>query len=89
MPKLPILSSYYGRRLITIAQGFPQFVLTFSPLTLIFGYFTNLDVLFSIWFFHIVATIQAGVFNRVGLDLGSSDPWCSFHPAIGCRASEG
>ena len=89
MPQAPILNSYEGLREITIARGFPQAILTLSPLTLIFGYFTNLEVLFSIWFFYVLAMIQAGVFNRIGLDLGSSDPWCSFHPAIGWQSFGG
>ena len=87
--QLPVLNAYEGLRQITIARGFPDFVITLSPLTLIFGYFTSLDVLFSIWFFHILALVQAGLFNRVGLDLGSSDPWCSFHPAIGWQSFGG
>ncbi|MBK35343.1 MAG: hypothetical protein CME26_07410 [Gemmatimonadetes bacterium] len=87
MPQLPVLNAYEGLRQITIARGFPDFVLTLSPLMLIFGYFTSLDVLFSIWFFHILSLVQAGLFNR--LDLGSSDPWCSFHPAIGWQSFGG
>jgi hypothetical protein len=89
MPQAPILNAYEGLREITIARGFPPAILTLSPLTLIFGYFTNLEVLFSIWFFYVLTMIQAGVFNRIGMDLGSSDPWCSFHPAIGWQGFGG
>ena len=35
-----------------------------------FGYFANLDVLFSLWFFYLVYWAQNGIFNRIGLDLG-------------------
>ncbi len=89
MPQIPILNAYEGLRQITIARGFPPAILTLSPLTLIFGYFTNLEVLFSIWLFHVIALIQGGVFNQLGLNLGSSDPWCSFHPAIGWQSFGG
>jgi len=52
-------------------------------LTFCLGYFTKLEVLFSLWSFHILNIVLVGLFNRVGLDLGSNDPWSSGHPAIG------
>ena len=58
-------------------------------MTIGFGYFTRSEVLLSIWLFHILAILQAGIFNRVGFDMGSSEPWCSFHPAIGWQSFGG
>lgn len=89
VPPPPILSGNNASKLLPLARGFPPFVLRFSLLTLVFGYFTNLEVLFSIWFFHILAIIQAGVFNRFGLEMGSVDPWGSFHPAVGWQSFGG
>ncbi len=89
MPMIPIMNGPAGHFKVTLAPGFPQFVTAFSLLTFTFGYFTRSEVLFSIWFFHFLAVAQAGVFNRIGYDLGSSDIWCSFHPAIGWQSFGG
>ncbi|MDP6042191.1 MAG: hypothetical protein QGG64_26820, partial [Candidatus Latescibacteria bacterium] len=55
-------------------------------MTIAFGYFTESDVLLSIWVFHILTVLQVGFMNRLGFDMGSSDPWCSFHPAVGWQS---
>jgi len=89
VPPPPILSGNFAAKLLPLARGFPPFELRFSILTLVFGYFTNLEVLFSIWFFHVLAIVQAGVFNRVGLEVGSVDPWGSFHAAVGWQSFGG
>ena len=83
MPMMPFLAGRYGRHVIPTAPGFPSLVTTFVLLTFCLGYFTKLEVLFSLWFFHLVQIVQAGVFNRIGVDMGTVDPWSSSHPAIG------
>ena len=83
MPPMPVLNGNASRKVIPIARGFPSFRFAVSLLTIVFGYFTRSDVLFSIWSFHLLAILQAGIFNRLGLSIGGSDPWCSFHPAVG------
>ena len=89
MPVFPILSGPSGKHLLSLGQRFPPFILTFSILTFTFGYFTRSEILFSVWFFHFLAIAQAGVFNRFGFDMGSSDIWCSFHPAVGWQSFGG
>ncbi len=89
MPTLPILKGQAGRHYLPIAPGFPDFRVTFSTMTLTLGYFTRSEILFSIWLFHFLAIAQAGIFNRLGYDLGSSDIWCSFHPAVGWQSFGG
>ena len=89
MPMIPIMNGPAGHFKVALAPGFPLFVTAFSLLTFTFGYFTRSEVLFSIWFFHFLAVAQAGIFNRIGYDLGSSDIWCSFHPAIGWQSFGG
>ncbi|NOZ23385.1 MAG: hypothetical protein GXP25_20110 [Planctomycetes bacterium] len=42
-----------------------------------FAYFTNLDVLLSIWLFYVINLVQMGIFNRTGFTIGSSDMWGS------------
>jgi len=82
-PMIPILNGRPGKHVLTLAPGFPNLIYAFSIFTFTFGYFTRSEVLFSVWFFHLLAIVQAGIFNRLGYDLGSSDNWCSFHPAVG------
>jgi hypothetical protein len=89
MPVFPFLNGPAGRGALVLGQGFPNFVITLSVLTLTFGYFTRSEILFSIWFFHFLAIVQAGIFNRFGFDIGSSDIWCSFHPAVGWQSFGG
>lgn len=89
VPMIPILNGRPGKHVLTLAPGFPNLIYAFSLFTFTFGYFTRSEVLFSIWFFHLLAIVQAGIFNRLGLDLGSSDNWCSFHPAVGWQGFGG
>lgn len=83
IPMIPFLAGRYGRHVVPIAPGFPSIVTTFVLLTFCLGYFTKLEVLFSLWFFHLIQIVIVGVMNRFGLDLGPNDPWSSGHPAIG------
>ena len=89
LPLFPILAGRPSKYLLTVAPGFPTVVFAFSLMTFVFGYFTRSEVLFSIWFFHLLSVLQAGIFNRLGYDLGSADPWCSFHPAVGWQGFGG
>ena len=38
-------------------------------------YLVNLNITFSIWFFYLLAVIQAGIMNRVGITIQHSDPF--------------
>jgi hypothetical protein len=81
-PLLPVLR----HRTVFIGKGFPGLWLKVHPLTIAFGYFTKSEVLLSIWIFHLLAILQVGIQNRVGLDLGASDFICSFNPVIGWQS---
>ena len=85
IPRLPVLTT----RQIRIGKGFPNLLFVIHPMTIAFGYFTKSEVLLSIWVFHLLAVLQVGIFNRLGFDIGGSDPWCSFHPAIGWQSFGG
>ena len=87
-PALPVIPMLV-RHTVPIARGFPSFRFKILPMTIGFGYFTRSEVLLSIWLFHLLAILQVGILNRVGFDMGSSDPWCSFHPAIGWQSFGG
>ena len=76
-------------RQIFIGEGFPYLRFKANPMTIAFGYFTESNVLFSIWFFHLLTVLQVGLMNRLGFEMGSSDPWCSYHPAVGWQSFGG
>lgn len=82
-PMFPFLSGRYGRHVLPLATGFPPLITTFVLLTFTLGYFTKLEVLFSMWFFHVLAKIQIGLFNRFGLEMSRGNPFGSSHPAVG------
>lgn len=84
-PEIPLLRN----RNLRIGRGFQPIMFVVHPMTIAFGYFTKSEVLFSIWFFHLVAILQAGIFNRLGYDIGGADPWGSFHTAIGWQSFGG
>ena len=84
-PEIPLLRN----RNLRIGRGFQPIMFVVHPMTIAFGYFTKSEVLFSIWFFHLVAILQAGIFNRLGFDIGAADPWGSFHTAIGWQSFGG
>jgi len=84
-PMIPLLSN----RSLSLGRGFPSIMFVVHPMTIAFGYFTKSEVLFSIWFFHVLAVVQAGIFNRFGYEIGGADPWGSFHTAIGWQSFGG
>ena len=85
---IPPLQANIDRQ-IFIGEGFPYLRFKTNPLTIAFGYFTESNVLFSIWFFHLVMVLQVGLMNRLGFEMGSPDPWCSYHPAVGWQSFGG
>ena len=52
---------------ITLAESFPpiQFKINFAFIAI--GFFTELNILFSIWVFFLLATIQIGIMSRFGI----------------------
>ena len=52
---------------ISLAQSFPaiSFKLNFAFISI--GFFTELNILFSIWFFFLISTIQMGIMSRIGV----------------------
>ena len=71
-PTIPVAGSY-----LRIARGFRPMDTRVNFFTLGFAYFAHVDVLFSIWFFHIVYMVQYGVLTRLGCDIQGRDNFCS------------
>ena len=62
---------------LPLARGFPSIRIKLHFFIVGFAYFTNLDVLFSLWFFYLLGVIQTGLLERVGFTVGASDIWGS------------
>ena len=65
MPAIRLGGDY--RIPITLAESFPaiQFKVNFAFISI--GFFTNLNILFSIWVFFLLATVQHGIMARIGV----------------------
>ena len=72
-PEIPI----WQARSISIGRYYPSINIKINFVCLGFAYFTHLDVLLSIWFFHLLNIIQIGIFNRYGITIGPADMWGS------------
>lgn len=51
----------------------PWIITHINPYTIGFGYFVKLEILFSIWFFHLLFIAQVVLLRRTGLQLGGKD----------------
>lgn len=89
IPKVPLIATYTSFPQLIIARGFPAIHAKLDVFVIGFAFLTRMDVLFSIWFFHLLSILQSGVFNRVGYSIGSADPWCSFDAATGWQSFGG
>ena len=52
------------------ARHFPPFYARVLPLVIGLGYLCSLDLLFTFWFFGVLAILKVGVVNRTGLTIG-------------------
>jgi len=76
-PRLPRINIIYyrWRRLIRYIWIYQRL----NPYVIAFSFFCNVDILFSIWFFYLLAMIQIHIFYRFGVTIGPqseySHPW--------------
>ena len=70
-PRIPIGHTRYMR----LARYVPRLRMKISFFLIGLGYLANLDVLFSIWFFHFLALAQIGLYNRFGVQVGPASYW--------------
>ncbi|MDP6040877.1 MAG: hypothetical protein QGG64_20170, partial [Candidatus Latescibacteria bacterium] len=69
-PGMPVFSFLNQHNPLPLGRGFPDLFIRFDFYVISFAYFTPLDILLSMWFFHLLSTVQAGVSNRVGMPSG-------------------
>ena len=67
-PSLPRMD-YFGQWW-SFLRNYPRMTSRFNIYTFGFGYFANVDVLFSVWLFYLIYWAQTGLFARVGFDMG-------------------
>ena len=72
-PPIPLMNTWG----LPLGRGFPTLSIKLNFFVLGFAFFTNLDVLFSMWFFYALGAVQSGVFDRLGYTIGDSDIWGS------------
>jgi len=72
-PSIPLMDAWR----LPLGRGFPGLSIKLNFFVLGFAFFTNLDVLFSLWFFYVLGVVQTGVFDRLGYSIGASDIWGS------------
>ncbi len=61
---------------IEIGRAFPVQIIRMNVLTFAFSYFINVDILFSVWLFQIINTLEQGGLARLGIvaDSGTAVP---------------
>ena len=77
VPNIPITGRWFR-----FARNCPTVHTRLNLFTIGFAYFANPDVLFSIWVFFLLFVVQAGVFNRIGFNIGRiEDQWSNYDAA--------
>ena len=64
-------------RYLPLARGFPPIYTRIYLPVIAFAFLSPREVSFSVWFFHLLAVIQIGIFNTFGFDIGRADVYCS------------
>ena len=81
VPGLPAIPLGGGN--VVLYQGAPGINLNIHFFAMAFGFFANLEVLFSIWFFFLIFIVEASIFNRIGYSAGEGAYWSSYSAATG------
>jgi len=69
-PGLPVITLGIDAIWISLSRYIPLFIGRINFLIIGFAYFTDLQVLLSIWLFYILTSLQIGLSNRYGLAEG-------------------
>lgn len=77
VPEIPVTGRWFQ-----LGRDFPTIQTRLNFFTIGFAYFANPDILLSIWVFYFLFTLQAGIFNRIGLSIGTiEDQWSNYDAA--------
>lgn len=81
-PGFPVIPIGKWHRL-RLARWMPSLLLKVNFFVMAFAFFTPLDVLLGVWVCQVLSVVEAGVFNRIGYNIGRPDNWCSFNVSVG------
>jgi hypothetical protein len=72
LPNVPRITLFdnINTKAMTVARGFPVVYVRILPMVIGLGYLCSLDLLFSFWFFGLLAVAKVGFMNRMGLAIG-------------------
>ncbi len=73
-------------RPVQIARGFPVLRWSPNPMTIAFAWFTKSEVLLSLWLFHLLTILEAGIVTRFVMEMGAPEAYTSYHPAVGWQS---
>ena len=77
MPQMPFGGT------IHVGKHFPAMYVHVAPWVVGVCYFASPEVLFSFWFFQVLARFQAAFFSRIGYGIGGADTFESSNAALG------
>ena len=69
VPRITLFDSI-NTNAMTVARGFPPVYTRVLPLVIGLGYLCSLELLFSFWFFGLLAVVKVGVMTRTGFNVG-------------------
>jgi hypothetical protein len=69
VPRITLFDSI-NTKAMTVARNFPPVYLRVLPLVIGLGYLCSLELLFSFWFFGLLAVVKVGVMTRTGFNVG-------------------
>jgi len=85
-PGFPTFDFIRGYPTLTLARAFPVVFTKFDFYVIGFAFFTPLEILFSIWFFHLLSVVQVGVSQRFGFGPSTWDSGTNWQTAGGMVA---
>lgn len=86
---LPTFPEVALQNRFNVLRGAPSVRLNIYFPLIGFAYLINLDVAFSVWFFHLLAIVQLAIYDRVGFTVGAGDNYCSASPELGWQGFGG
>ncbi len=90
VPALPRVKFQLGGQPNFIpARGFPPIWLIVDPMVMGLAFFANLQVLFSVWFFALLAGLQVGVLTRLGISVGGAEGGVAASGGVGWQSFGG
>jgi hypothetical protein len=86
---IPTFPTFLLKNRSSLFRGVPSLTLNIYFPLIGFAYLINLDVAFSVWFFHLLAIAQLWLYDRVGFTVGLGDNYCSASPELGWQGFGG